>query len=304
MKKEQPVIIIKKGGHGHGGHHGGAWKVAYADFVTAMMAFFLVMWLVSQKQEVKAAVGGYFRDPSVFDAQGQGILPGSKDGVDPSGTPTAEPPEEIAAKVEKERLESAAEHIKEKLIEKPEFSSLRDQIEMTVTSEGLRIELSDRSGSSFFDSGSALMRGESGRMLGVIASEIGKLDNDLYIEGHTDSRQYTAQEQYTNWELSADRANAARRVMMREGIRPAQLKGVRGYADTQLHVSEDPTDPRNRRVSILVKSQVAARTEQIAAKINDRLAGTAEPAPAGKDAPAQAAPEAPAEKSGASHQTH
>ncbi|MFN7914080.1 MAG: flagellar motor protein MotB [Vicinamibacterales bacterium] len=307
MKKDQPVIIIKKGGHGHGGHHGGAWKVAYADFVTAMMAFFLVMWLVSQKQEVKAAVGGYFRDPSAFDAQGQGILPGAKEGVDPSGTPMPAPPEEVAIEAEKKRLETAAEHIKEKLVEKPEFASLRDQIEMTVTAEGLRIELSDRSGSSFFDSGSALMRGESGRMLGVIASEIGKLDNDLYIEGHTDSRQYTAQEQYTNWELSADRANAARRVMMREGIRAEQLKGVRGYADTQLHVAEDPTDPRNRRVSILVKSQIAAKTEQIAAKINDRLAGTPEKPSAGGQAPSHETPAAPAKdapKADAGHQTH
>ena len=284
MKKEQPVIIIKKGGHGHGGHHGGAWKVAYADFVTAMMAFFLVMWLVSQKQEVKAAVGGYFRDPSVFDAQGQGILPGSSGGIDPGGTPTAQSPAEMAAEAEMKRLETAADHIKEKLVERPEFASLRDQIEMSITAEGLRIELSDRSGSSFFDSGSALMRGESARVLSVIASEIGGLDNDLYLEGHTDSRPYTDQEQYTNWELSADRANAARRVMMREGIRPEQLKGVRGYADTQLHVTEDPKDPRNRRVSILVKSQVAAKTEAIAAQINDKLAGTP-----GKEAPAPAA---------------
>ncbi|MGE3957566.1 MAG: flagellar motor protein MotB [Vicinamibacterales bacterium] len=295
MKKEQPVIIIKKGGHGHGGHHGGAWKVAYADFVTAMMAFFLVMWLVSQKQEVKAAVGGYFRDPSVFDAQGQGLLPGAKAGVDPSGTPMMNPPEEMAAEVEKKRLETAAEHIKEKLVGQPEFASLRDQIEMQITSEGLRIELSDRSGSSFFDSGSALMRGESARILSVIASEIGQLENDLFIEGHTDARPYTSQEQYTNWELSADRANAARRVMMREGIRPAQLKGVRGYADTQLHV-EDPKDPRNRRVSILVRSQVAAKTEKIADQINGKLAdqGTAKPAAA---APAAA----PAAHAPASH---
>ncbi|MBS1818524.1 MAG: OmpA family protein [Acidobacteria bacterium] len=272
MKKDQPVIIIKKGGHGHGGHHGGAWKVAYADFVTAMMAFFLVMWLVSQKQEVRAAVGGYFRDPSVFNAQGEGILPGAKTGVDPSGTPTAAPPEEAAAEAEKKRLETAAEHIKEKLVEKPEFSSLRDQIEMTITTEGLRIELSDRSGSSFFDSGSALMRGESSRILSVIASEIGKLDNDVFIEGHTDSRPYTDQEQYTNWELSADRANAARRVMMHEGIRGEQLKGVRGYADTQLHIPADAKDPRNRRVSILVRSQAAAKTEKIAERINEKLA--------------------------------
>lgn len=124
------------------------------------------------------------------------------------------------------------------------------------------------------------MRGESARILSVIASEIGKLDNDLFIEGHTDSRPYTAQEQYTNWELSADRANAARRVMMREGIRPTQLKGVRGFADTQLHMANDPADPRNRRVSILVRSQVAANAEQIAKALNEKLSEVAPKDPA------------------------
>ena len=278
MKKDQPVIIIKKKGHGHGGHHGGAWKVAYADFVTAMMAFFLVMWLVTQKQEVKAAIGGYFRDPSAFDAMGKGVLNGGT-GIDPGGSPAAMPPE-MAAEVEKKKLNEAADHIKEKLVEGSEFASLRDQIEMQVTPEGLRIELMDRNGSSFFDSGSALMRGESARILSVIASEIGKLDNDLFIEGHTDSRPYTEQEQYTNWELSADRANAARRVMMREGIRPTQLKGVRGFADTQLHMANDPADPRNRRVSILVRSQVAANAEQIAKALNEKLSEVAPKDPA------------------------
>jgi chemotaxis protein MotB len=150
---------------------------------------------------------------------------------------------------------------------------------MTISSEGLRVELVDKSGSSFFDSGSALLRGESVRILGLIAAEIGKLDNDLFLEGHTDSRPYTAQDQYTNWELSADRANAARRVMMREGIRATQLKGVRGFADTQLHVTDAPNDPRNRRVSILVRSQVAANAEKLAAAVNGALQAV-QPSPA------------------------
>ena len=158
-----------------------------------------------------------------------------------------------------------------KLEKGKEFASLRDQIEMNITAEGLRIELVDKSGSSFFDSGSALLRGESVGVLGLIASEIGTLDNDLFIEGHTDSRPYTDQEQYTNWELSADRANAARRVMVHGGINPAQLKGVRGFADTQLHIAANPVDPRNRRVSILVRSQVAAKSEQIARSLNETL---------------------------------
>ena len=272
MKKEQPVIIIKKKASGHGGHHGGAWKVAYADFVTAMMAFFLVMWLVSQKQEVKAAVGGYFRDPGAFEAAvAAGILPGGKTGIEPGGAPTVQAPEQMREEQEKQKLATAAERIKEKLSEGTEFAALRDQIEMSITAEGLRIELSDKSGSSFFDSGSALLRGESVRVLGLIAGEVGTLQNDMFIEGHTDSRPYT-DVQYTNWELSADRANAARRVMMRDGIKASQLKGVRGFADTQLHIATAPMDPRNRRVSILVRSQVAATSEKIAATINDTLA--------------------------------
>ena len=294
MKKDQPVIIIKKSGGGHGGHHGGAWKVAYADFVTAMMAFFLVMWLVSQKPAVKAAVGGYFRDPGVFETHtGDGLLDGSKDGgVDPSGSPTiAPPPEQIQAEQEKERLTEAADHIKAQLEIGTEFSSLRDQIEMSVTPEGLKIELIDKTGSSFFDSGSALLRGESVRVLSLIAAEIGKLDNDLIVEGHTDSKPFGLSEQYGNWELSVDRANAARRVMTREGLRPTQLKGVRGLADTQLHNADNPGDPRNRRVSILVRSQVASTSEKIARTIGG-TSGAATSAPAsgaGQEAPAESA---------------
>jgi len=144
----------------------------------------------------------------------------------------------------------------------PEFKTLRDQIEFTITSEGLRIELVERSGSSFFDSGSALLRGESEGMLVVIAAELGRLVNDVVIEGHTDSRQYSSGERYGNWELSTDRANAARRVMEGRGLHHQQLRTVRGFADTQLHVPKDSLDPRNRRISIVVRSQAAASLEQ------------------------------------------
>jgi chemotaxis protein MotB len=269
MKKEQPIIIIKKKVQGHAAHHGGAWKVAYADFVTAMMAFFLVMWLVSQKQEVKAAVGGYFREPGAFEVHaGNGVLPGSRNGVEEGGAPPINRPEEVRAQQDKARLSEAAEHIKQALESGQGFDGLRDQIELSVTPEGLKIELVDKNGSSFFDSGSAVLRGEAAKVLALIAAEIGTLDNDVLIEGHTDSHQFTADEQYSNWELSVDRANAARRVMMRDGLRPTQLKGVRGLADTQLHNPEDPADPRNRRVSILVRSEEAVAAEAAAKSIN------------------------------------
>ncbi len=263
MKEHAPVIILRKKAKHHGGHHGGAWKVAYADFVTAMMAFFLVMWLTSQSKEVKAAVAGYFRDPGVFDYQkSKGMLPGGKPGAEPGQAPAIEDPNEL--KKEEQVLKDAAEHIKGQLTKVPEFATLRDQIEFTLTPEGLRVELVERAGSSFFDSGSAAMRGESERILSIIAGELGKLTNDVVVEGHTDSRPYAAGAggNYGNWELSADRSNAARRVMERTGLRAGQLRAVRGYADSQLHMPSDPLDPRNRRVSIVVRSQAAATLER------------------------------------------
>ena len=253
------VIVVRKKKSGHGGHHGGAWKVAYADFVTAMMAFFLVMWLVTQSKDVKSAVAGYFRDPGVFDYQkSKGILPGGTPGPEPGHAPQPAAHDASSLAREQQMLAAAADHIRQQLLKVRDFATLRDQIEFTVTSEGLRIELVERSGSSFFDSGSAVLRGESERILTVIAHELTKLSNDVVVEGHTDSHQYTDSPNYGNWELSSDRANAARRVMEREGLHPGQLRAVRGYADTQLHVAGDPFDPRNRRVSIVVRSQAAA----------------------------------------------
>ncbi len=265
----QPVIVVKKKA-GHGSHHGGAWKVAYADFVTAMMAFFLVMWLVNQSKPVKAAIGG---DPAAFDASGgRGVLPGG-DTVNP---PKPESP--AAEQEERKRMEAAVLHIREGL-DKDAFKSLRDQVEFTITPEGLRIDLIDKDDSTFFDSGSAALHGETEHILGVIAHELGALDHQVDLEGHTDSRGYASTEKYSNWELSADRANAARRVMERAGLRAMQVTSVRGLADRQLRFPADPFDARNRRVSILVKSPLLTTPS-----------GTA---PAGKDAaPPAAAAEA------------
>ena len=265
-KPQAPLIIVRKrAGHG-GGHHGGAWKVAYADFVTAMMAFFLVMWLITQSKDTKAAVAGYFRDPGAFkERASKGILPGGALGVTPGGTPkvtmTAQEADVAAAEKERIKLLQTGEHIREDLMRVPEFAALRDQIEIHVTSEGLRIELVEHEGSSFFDSGSAVLRGESERILAVVTRELKKLTNDVVIEGHTDSRPYALGDRYGNWELSADRANAARRVVDREGMPRAQLRGIRGYADTHLHLSKTPLDSRNRRVSVVVRSQAVPAIE-------------------------------------------
>jgi chemotaxis protein MotB len=246
MRTQEPVIIIKKKGrHGHG-HHGGAWKVAYADFVTAMMAFFLVMWLVGQKQEVKASVASYFRDPGAFDG-GQGVLPGvqSSAGVEPQVPSAADA---TAA------LERAAEDVRHALEALPQFQALSKRIEVAITEEGLRIELREAPDDGFFASGSAAMKGETVELLEVIAAELAKLPNRVAVEGHTDSAPYGAQNgQYTNWELSADRANAARRVLVGSGMKAAQVEAVRGYADTRLRTPETPLDPSNRRISIIVR---------------------------------------------------
>lgn len=256
--KAQPVIIVKKKKGGHGGHHGGAWKVAYADFVTAMMAFFLVMWLVNQSQDVKASVGGYFRDPGVFDSQGgQGVLPGGR-GVDPAASNGPATDVESARQV----LEHAAEEIRVRLAEVPTLESLRDQIELSVTPEGLRIDLVDADESSFFDSGSAALRGVGGEILAVIAQVLAQLPNDVVLEGYTDSRPYSRADGYTNWELSADRANAARRVLQAGGLPTEHVAGVIGHADRVLRLPSQPFDARNRRVSILVRHQAGASEAQ------------------------------------------
>jgi len=255
MSKGQPVIIVKKRGHGGHAHHGGAWKVAYADFVTAMMAFFLVMWLVAQSPQVKAAVAGYFRDPGVFETtRGGGVLPGGAEGLRETGvTPAAEPNNVRAAR---EVLERAAERVRHALADVPALKALQDRIEITVTPEGLRIELLEDAQKSFFAVGSAQLLPETVELLGVIAQELSSLGNTVALEGHTDSRPYSAANGYSNWELSTDRANAARRVMESRGLRPHQIDAVRGFADTRLRYPDDALDPRNRRISIVVQSGV------------------------------------------------
>jgi chemotaxis protein MotB len=259
MSKGQPIIIVKKKGQAHHGHHGGAWKVAYADFVTAMMAFFLVMWLVGQSPNVKAAVAGYFRDPGVFETtRGSGVLPGGAEGLKESGvTPVARPiPDDV--KAAQAVLEQAADHLREALAKVPSFKALEDRVEITVTPEGLRIELLETVTNSFFAVGSADLLPETIEILAVISRELGTLGNPVALEGHTDSRAYADSKGYGNWELSTDRANSARRAMERFGLRNGQIQAVRGYADTRLRTAKTPLDARNRRISIVVHNGAGA----------------------------------------------
>ena len=292
--KNAPVIIVKKKkGHGHG-HHGGAWKVAYADFVTAMMAFFLVLWIVGQSRPVKAGVAGYFRDPGVLEnSRSNGILPGGNEGVSPNAPPnlqssTGKGKSDQPSPDEQAALKHAGELLRERLARMPELAKLQKQVEIQLTRDGLRIELIETSDSLFFDTGSAALKTETIKLLGVIATELGSLPNSIVIEGHSDSRRYSTSGVYSNWELSSDRANAARRVMEQEGLHPAQVSEVRGYANTRLRVPTDPLDPRNRRVSIIVSNMIADAAAQAGAP-PPATTGKVDIAPHADGAPAAAA---------------
>lgn len=245
------VIIIKKKGRGaHAAHHGGAWKVALADFMTAMMCFFLVMWLVSQKETTRSAIAAYFRDPGVFATTSAGGLTNAGPGVLEGAGGVA-----YAALVEetnRQRLQKTAERIEEEIAKAVGLKGLEKQVDVQVTGEGLRIELQDSDNSMFFDSGSARVHPEGERVLALIATELDRLARPVVVEGHTDSRPYGGAADYSNWDLSADRANAARRVMESGGLSPALISAVRGFADRRPRILNDPMDARNRRVSIVV----------------------------------------------------
>ena len=242
---QTPVRIIVKKKRGHAGHHGGAWKVAYADFVTAMMALFIVLWIVGQSASVKQAVAAYFKDPGVFESgRGGGLLQGS------SGAAPA-PTVNVASEIEKLKVE--AKKLEEAIAANPDFNKFKDMIQITVTKEGMRIELLENSTGLFFDVGSAKVKPETVQLLKLIAKEAGQLKNNIVIEGYTDARPYV-NPNYTNWELSTDRANTARKILEENGVGKNQIVQVRGFADRNLKHPDKPLDYTNRRVSILVAS--------------------------------------------------
>ncbi|MHB1191073.1 MAG: OmpA family protein, partial [Armatimonadota bacterium] len=231
-------------------HHGGAWKVAYADFVTAMMAFFLVMWIVGLDQNIKGAVSAYFQDPQAFmQAVEAGSSPFSLSAMDGKKGP-GKPKNEAAA--EREKLKAAKKAIEKIVQSSPEFKELKDFVDIKLTDGEMRIDLMEAKESLFFDSGSARVKPEARSLLSRIASELGKLGNEVIIEGHTDIRPLARTDGYTNWELSTDRANSARQVMESAGLREKQITQVRGYAATKPRDPEHPTHFSNRRVSIVV----------------------------------------------------
>jgi chemotaxis protein MotB len=273
--KSQPIIIIKKvAGHG-GGHNGGAWKVAYADFVTALMSLFIVLWLMGSSEQVKKAVAGYFNDP-----KGTGKLMGTQLSGTGAGTTSS-------ATSQMEKLKGKLE---QEIEARKDLEKLSNQVEMTITPEGLRIELIEGKEGTFYEIGSPKLNANGQELLTLLAAELKTLPNSLLIEGHTDSTPYASNSNtgYSNWDLSADRANSARRLLQQAGVRSNQVSQVRGYADQMLRVKNNPTDPSNRRISILVKNDNETAPTLSAANVlngTTPLPGTGtKPAPSGKEA--------------------
>jgi chemotaxis protein MotB len=256
----RPIIVIKKKG-GHAGHHGGAWKVAYADFVTAMMSLFIVLWLMGSSDKVKKAVAGYFNDP--------------KGTANLLGTTMAGNGVEVT--LVSDNMQRLKQKIEEQIEAKKDLEKLSKQIEITITAEGLRIEVLEDKNGTFYQSGSASLSSSGQELVSLLAGELKTLPNELLIEGHTDATQYSSDASYSNWELSADRANAARRLLQQDGVRGNQVTQVRGYADQMLRVKGNPYDPSNRRISILVKNDNGVPARITGGK---PVAG---PAPAGQE---------------------
>lgn len=230
------IILVKKV-KSHTGHHGGAWKVAYADFVTALMALFIVLWLMNTNPSVRKAVAGYFNDPL-----GRSELTGTDRSCAADNLP-----------ITKDNIQQLKERLEKSIHQLNDLKALSNQIEITVTPEGLRIELLETKDGSFFQTGSAVLNANGRELLTMLAKQLGTVPNRISIEGHTDAQPYTGAANYGNWELSTDRANAARRLMQEKGLRPNQVSQVRGYADQRLRVPGNPFDPSNRRISLIVQ---------------------------------------------------
>lgn len=279
-----PIIVkkIKKGGHGH---HGGAWKVAYADFVTAMMAFFLLLWLLNvTTSEQKAGIADYFSPSSASTSQSGagGVMGGtsmqtegaqvSNLGV-PSAVSSISPPEEgkkddgaddsapseideaeflaKLAEIEQQSFEEARDQIRQAISQDPDLAGLEDNIIIDMTPEGLRIQIVDQHDESMFASGSSQISKRVRRLIKQITKAIAPLPNRLSISGHTDSAGFAGSD-YSNWELSSDRANASRRALLKAGLDPERIKRVSGKADTSPMIPDDPSNPGNRRISIIL----------------------------------------------------
>jgi chemotaxis protein MotB len=247
----KPRVIVKKGGGD--AHRGGAWKVAYADFVTTMMALFIVLWIVGQNEGTREAVAKYFKEPGMpmgraatsLAPGSTGLLPGHMlvDGAPPAAREDA-------------ALHQAGARFTEALEARGLTETVRQQVRVDVTSEGLRIELREQDSAPFFRIGSAAVIPEMQPILEQVARAVAPLPNHITIEGHTDSRQYSNREHYSNWELSTDRTNSARRVMEAAGLPPGRIDRLVGHADRLPAIPGDPQNALNRRITVIVRREV------------------------------------------------
>ena len=316
MADDKPIIIIKKKG-GHGGHHGGAWKVAYADFVTAMMAFFMVMWLLnSSESKTRTAIASYFRRPGLFESGsgtplligGAGILtdayappkpyeevsestgtaPSSgagkgREGEEKGAFESPKTDQKLTAdglieseemlqgvqvheakqggaiefveklKAQKKKMEEVAAGLEAAMREVPELQELLGLVEIDVSADGLTIEIMDTDKASMFRSGSSQILPGSAAPFEKIAKLLRTLPNQIEIMGHTDAKPFSRKGGMSNWELSSERANAARRLLENQGIPAERVVSVTGRAERELRFPEEPFNPSNRRISLKVK---------------------------------------------------
>jgi chemotaxis protein MotB len=313
----RPIIVIRRK-KAAAAHHGGAWKVAYADFVTAMMAFFLVMWLVtSVSKEQRAALFEYFKNPSMEPGKTVKAAPGQAGpggastsvinlggGLDAPkssqnikeqglGQPTSvDAARKLADAAEKQQLESLMDELREAIDKSQALEPFKDQLLLDITPEGLRIQIVDKLNRPMFDSGSSALKDYTSKILIELAKYLNSVPNRISLSGHTDDKPFAGGKGYTNWELSADRANAARRALLSGGLEEHKIARVVGLASAVLFVKTEPLNPINRRISIIVMTKHAE--EAALATDAPQLLGPGSPEPAAPAAPADPAAANPA----------
>ena len=289
-KRAAPIIVRKRVHGAHDGHHGGAWKVAYADFVTAMMAFFLLMWLVgATTEDQRKGIADYFaaRVPiSPESAGGDGVLEGGfmprtsepnfrlgdRDRDDVSlaaGAPRTEHPDAARARdlrhddrIERQRFETIQSEILRRLEASQALRHLAGNLLFEITPEGLRIQIFDRAGADMFPLGSAVPRPHTEAILKVVADIVGAVQNGIVVTGHTDARPFVGGGPYGNWDLSSDRANAARRALAAGGVATERFRRIEGRAALEPLIEDDPSDARNRRIAITLLRTTTSPDQQ------------------------------------------
>ena len=279
------VQKVKKGGHGH---HGGAWKVAYADFVTAMMAFFLLLWLLNATtDEQKKGIADYFTPASLSrrTSGAGGVMGGTviapegaltdqtaalnmSENVPTDGKPLAELDEDamraLLAQREQEQFEAAAQSLRQAIQASPQLQELAEHLLIDNTPEGLRIQLVDQQGKSMFPLGRAELYPHTQKLLELVADAISRMPQKVAIKGHTDAAPFVSAKGYSNWELSTDRANAARRGLLKAGLGVERIESVSGRAAQDLLTPDEPFNPKNRRISIIMLRKIRAQPVQAA----------------------------------------